>query len=193
MIYVSPDLTQVTTKETDGYFSVDVDIYSFNIDFYKIDEETNTLVEKTEEEMVEDASSARERILYLRIQNIISEKMKESQNNLAQKFEVPSDQIERYRAKYDLAKVCKESGDYSPFDFESNIQNVSSQDLAESIIQMGDAWYATINLIYTKLDGLRIKLESYISSKTDEEWESIFIAVEKLNTLTMTDEDLEAI
>ena len=143
--------------------------------------------------MVEDASSARERILYLRIQNIISEKMKESQNNLAQKFEVPSDQIERYRAKYDLAKVCKESGDYSPFDFESNIQNVSSQDLAESIIQMGDAWYATITLIYTKLDGLRIKLESYISSKTDEEWESIFIAVEKLNTLTMTDEDLEAI
>ena len=191
MVYVSPDLKTITNEAIEGYFEVDADITTFNIGDYKIVD--GSLVYITDEDYEAEQSINREELLFNEIQSEISKKMDEAKALLASKFDVPADQIARYEAKYQLALECREKGDYSPFDFEAEIQGTTSEDLASSIIEMGDAWHSTINTIYSKLDGLRIKLEGYIATKTDEEFESIFNSVDALDVLNFTDDDLRAI
>jgi len=191
MIYVSKDLKEISSTPVDGYFEVDADIYSFSIYDYKIMD--NTLVIKSDDELNEDEEFEINSSLYGEIQSLISEKMEQAKNSLAEKYDVPSDQISRYEAKYKLAKECVLIDDYAPFNFEAKLQGTSSEDLARAIISMGDAWYKTINIIYTKLDGLRVKLEGYMQNKTNEEFDEIFNSVKNLNPLIMTDEDLENI
>jgi len=196
MVYVSPNLDIFTSVPTDGYFKVDAEILTFNINDYKIvknEDGTQSLVPMTEEDKIKEENENRKRGIYKEIQEIISEKMNEAKILLAQKYDVPEDQIKRYEAKYEMAKVSKESGDYSVFEFEAKIQGVTPEELAESIIKLGNSWYKTLNTIYTKLDGLRIKLENYLDSKTDEEFKVIFEGVKNLNPVTMTDNELEAI
>ena len=125
----------------------------------------------------------RKPMLLGRVLELADTKTEEAKYMLAGR-KVSHEQIERYKSKYEQAKLSKDTGDYTIFELEADLKGIPVEDLVDLIITMGDNWNKELNKYIGMIEAVRIKMTEIISNiSTLEELDDVINKLDMVSDL----------
>ena len=155
------------------------------------------LLTKAEEEQIQakiKEIEAQEKVsnAYKSLQELCDTKSKQAKNYIAGK-EVTDEQVRRYEEKYQIAKEYKASGAYADrLKLEADLQGLTVDELADLIIQKGDAWNEALIAFNARIEAFRIAVSKIIDAGDIDRANSIIEKAKELGA-DATDEDVKAL
>lgn len=129
---------------------------------------------------------------YQSLQNLCDTKSKQAKNYIAGK-EVTDGQMQRYEEKYQIAKEYRATGTYADrLKLEADLQGLTIDELAELIVNMGDAYKEKLISFNARIEAFRIKASKLIAAGEMERVNSILEQAKVLGPDT-TDEQIKAL
>jgi len=164
-------------------------LYDFDTHTYK---KTNESLIDIEAKIKELEAQAKVDNALKNLQDLCDTKSQEAKNYI-NGAKVTNEQLVRYEEKYEIAKEYKNSGAYQEIlQLEADLVGLSADDLADLIIQMGDAYKQSIIVFNSRIEAFRVKAKRLIEAGEIDKANTI---IEKARDLgaDATDEDVKGL
>jgi len=106
---------------------------------------------------------------------------------------VTAEQLQRYTEKYKMAVAYKTDGSYEEqLQLEADLGDITVQDLADLIVQLGDAYRESMNTFNSRIEAFRVKVGKLIAGEELDKAQEVLEIAKNFDTNT-SDDDIKAL